>query len=398
MEKRYPDLDPPYRLLMGPGPSNAEPRVLRAMATSLLGQFDPRFTDVMNDVVELGRYVFQTANERSFPVSGSARAGLEAVMTSVLEQGDRVVVGNIGRFGELLADLARRAGADVLEVAAEWGRVIEPDQIKQALEQHHPKLLAVVHGETSTGMRQPLEGLGRLAHDFGAIFMVDAVPSLGGVDVAVDRWEIDVCVTGMQKCLGGPPGMAPLTYNERVERAMNERTTRISSNYLDLTQIAEYWGPQRYNHHTAPTSQVYALRETLRIIYEEGLEARFARHERVSQALRAGLEEMGLGLFGDRSHALAMITPALIPDGINDRQVRAFLLEQFNVEIGMAFGPLLGKVWRIGTMGHNAQLPNVLHLLAGLEQALAVQGYRIPAGAGVARALEVGQMLGVGAA
>jgi (S)-ureidoglycine-glyoxylate aminotransferase len=310
-------------------------------------------------------------------------------MASVLEPGDRVVVGVIGRFGELLSDLARRAGAEVFEVAAEWGRVIEPDRIRAALEQHRPKLVAVVQGETSTGMCQPLEGLGQMVHEYDAIFMVDAVPTLGGIDLPVDRWDIDVCVTGLQKCLGGPSGMAPLTYGARVSKALEARKAPVSSNYLDLTQVQNYWTPARYNHHTAPTSMVYALREALRIVYEEGLETRFKRHDAVSRALRAGLEETGLELFGDRSHALATITPVVIPDRVDDRQARAMLLEDFNVEIGMAFGPLLGKVWRIGTMGYNAQLPSILHLLAGLEQVLTAQGFRVPPGAGTSRALDV---------
>ena len=387
MPKRYAELDPPQRLLLGPGPSNAEPRVLRAMGAPLLGQFDPLFTEYMNDVVELQRYVFQTANRRSFPVSGSSRAGLEAVIGSLVQPGDRVLVGICGRFGLLLSDLARRAGGEVREVEAEWGRIVEPDAVERELSAFRPKVLAIVHGETSTGVCQPLDEIVKLCQQHETLLVVDAVPSLGGVDLAVDRLGVDACITGLQKCLGGPAGMAPVTYNERAETAMKTRRQTISSNYLDLVQLADYWSPDRWNHHTAPTSMVYALREGLRLIYEEGLEARFARHTAVGAALCAGLQAMGLELFGDRRYALPVITPAVIPDGVDDQRTRAMLLEDFGIEIGAAFGPLQGRVWRIGTMGYNARLSNVLLLLGALEQVLGAQGYSVPAGAGAAEAL-----------
>jgi (S)-ureidoglycine---glyoxylate transaminase len=387
MHKRYAELDPPSRLLLGPGPSNAEPRVLRAMAAPLLGQFDPRFTEYMGDVVELQRYVFQTQNERCFPVSGTSRAGLEAVIGGLVQPGDRVLVGVCGRFGPLLSDLARKAGGEVREVSAEWGCVIEPEALEAALAACPAKVVAVVHGETSTGVLQPLNEIARLCREHDALLVVDAVASLGGVQLPVDDLGIGACVAGLQKCLGGPSGMAPVTYNRSAEHALQARTRPVFSNYLDLAQLAAYWSPERWNHHTAPTSMVYALREALRIVYEEGLEARIARHRAVGEALCAGLEAMGLELFGDRRHALPVITPVVIPDGVDDGRSRSVLLDDFGIEIGAAFGPLQGKVWRIGTMGYNARLSNVLILLAALEQVLTAQGFRLAAGAAAEEAV-----------
>jgi (S)-ureidoglycine---glyoxylate transaminase len=395
MAKRYPELDPPVRLLLGPGPSNAEPRVLRAMAAPMLGQFDPLFTQLMNDVVELQRYVFQTDNERSFPVSGSSRAALEAAICSLVEPGDRVLVGVCGRFGQLLTLLAERAGAELREVRAEWGRIIEPDAIAAELASFQPKLVALIHGETSTGVCQPLDGIARLCRRHDALLLVDAVVSLGGVDLPVDRLGIDVCTGGLQKCLGGPSGISPLTYNRRAEAAIQERRHAITSNYLDLTQLARYWSAERWNHHTAPTSMVYALREALRIVYEEGLEARFARHRAVGEALCAGLQAMGLELFGDRRCSLPVITPIVIPEGVDDQRTRSTLLDDFDIEIGAAFGPLQGRVWRIGTMGYNARLSNVLTLLGALESVLGAQGFKSPPGEGVAAALASYKAAGV---
>lgn len=387
MAKRYRELDPPTRLLLGPGPSNPEPRVLRAMAAPLLGQFDPMFTELMNDVVELQRYAFQTENERCFPISGSSRAGVEAAMAGLVEPGDRVLVGVCGRFGDLLSLLASRAGAEVRQVHADWGRIVEPAAIAAELEAFRPKVVAMIHGETSTGVCQPLEEIAGLAGRYDALLLVDAVVSLGGVELPVDRIGIDVCTGGLQKCLGGPSGMAPVTYNGRAEATLAERRHEITSNYLDLNQLARYWSEERWNHHTVPTSMVYALREALRLIYEEGLEARFARHRAVGRALRAGLEAMGLELFGDREHALPMLTPVVIPEGVDDRRTRGTLLDDFDIEIGASFGPLEGRVWRIGTMGYNARLSTVLVLLGALESVLGAQGFKVAAGEGVAAAL-----------
>ncbi|MGH7388960.1 MAG: pyridoxal-phosphate-dependent aminotransferase family protein [Candidatus Rokuibacteriota bacterium] len=386
---RPDDLLPGPRILLGPGPTAADPRVLRAMSTPLLGQFDPEFTAIMTEVMELSRLAFRTANARTFPVSGTGRAGLEAALVSLLEPGDRVVVGECGRFGLLLIEIAERCGAEVVAVRGEWGRVIEPEAIEAALRGGRTKLVAMIHGETSTGVLQPLPDIARAAHAHGALLMADCVVTLGGCDVAVDRWGVDVAVAGTQKCLSGPSGLAPVTYAAAAEHAIAARRTKVRSNYLDLGQLADYWSPGRFNHHTAPTSMVYGLREALRAVHEEGLEARFARHRLHGDALRAGLDALGLALFGKEApeRRLPFITPVVVPDGVDELRVRRRLLEDFGIEIGAAFGPLQGKIWRIGTMGWSAQRQNVLLGLAALEAVLRAEGVKVPAGAGVDAAL-----------
>jgi (S)-ureidoglycine-glyoxylate aminotransferase len=384
------DLLPSPRILLGPGPTMADPRVLRAMATPLLGQFDPQFTAIMGEVVELSRLAFRTANPRTFPVPGTGRAGLEAALVSLVEPGDRVVVAECGRFGRLLIEIAERCGADVVAVRGEWGRIIEPEAVEAALASAaRTKLVAVVHGETSTGVLQPLPALARAAHAHGALLVADCVVTLGGAEVAVDRWGVDVAVAGTQKCLSCPSGLAPVTYNARAEAAIAARATRVRSNYLDLGQLAEYWSPARFNHHTAPTAMVYGLREALRAVAEEGLDARFARHRLHGDALRAGVDALGLSLFGKEApeHRLPFLTPVVVPDGVDELRVRRRLLEDFGIEIGAAFGPLQGRIWRIGTMGWSAQRHHVLLCLAALEHVLRGEGVGAPAGAGVDAAL-----------
>lgn len=391
------DLLPSPRILLGPGPTMADPRVLRAMATPLLGQFDPEFTAVMNEVMELLRAVFQTDNERAFPVPGTGRAGLEAAMVSLLEPGDRVIVAECGRFGLLMIEIAERCGATVVPVRAEWGRMVEPAAVAKALEAGPTRMVAVVHGETSTGVLQPLDELARLAHAHDALLMTDAVVTLGGCEVATDRWEADVVVAGTQKCLSCPSGLAPITYNARAAAVLGNRRTRIRSNYLDLVQLQRYWSPDRFNHHTAPTSMVFGLREALRACLVEGLEARFERHRRHGAALRAGLEVMGLRLFGSEpeSGRLPFITPVMVPDGVDELRVRRRMVSEFGVEIGAAFGPLQGKIWRIGTMGYSARRQNILLGLAALEASLSAEGFSLPMGAGVAAAAVHYQKSGV---
>ena len=376
------------RILMGPGPTMADPRVLEAMAAPLLGQFDPAFTAIMNEVMALTRFVFRTENTRTFPVPGTGRAGLEAAIVSLVEPGERVVVGECGRFGLLLIEIAERCGAEVVPVRAEWGRAIEPDAIAAALRGGKTRLVAMIHGETSTGVLQPLPEIARLARAHGALLMADAVVTLGGCAVETDAWGVDVMVAGTQKCLSCPSGLAPVTYNARAEAVLAARKTRPRSNYLDLGQLAQYWSPQRFNHHTAPTTMVYGLREALRAIQEEGLAARFARHRLHGDALRAGLAAMGLTLFGAEppERRLPFITPVIVPDGVDELRVRGRLIDDFNLEIGAAFGPLQGRIWRIGTMGHSARRENVLLCLAALEQVLRREGWRAEAGAGVAAA------------
>src|SRR6058998_2611395 len=361
------DLLPGPRVLLGPGPSMADPRVLRAMSTPLLGQFDPEFTEIMNEVMDLSRFAFQTRNSRAFPVPGTGRAGLEAALTSLVEPGDRVVVAECGRFGLLLIEIAERCGAEVTAVRGEWGRLIDPAAIEAALKGGTTKLVAVVHGETSTGILQPLADIARLAHDHGALLVADCVVTLGGCEVAVDRWAVDVATAGTQKCLSCPSGLAPVTYNAQAEAAIRGRRTKVRSNYLDLGQLADYWRPARFNHHTAPTAMVYGLREALRAVQEEGLEALFGKEP--------------------REHRLPFLTPVVVPDGVDELRVRRRLVEDFGVEIGAAFGPLQGKIWRIGTMGYSAQRQFVLVCLAALEHALRGEGNRTSAGAGVDAAL-----------
>lgn len=391
MSETYSDLVVPRRLLLGPGPSMADPRVLRAMATPLVGQFDPACTALMNEIMELSRLLFQTRNPSTFPVSGTGRAGLEAALCSLVEPGDRVVVAECGRFGLLFREIAERCGAEVTSVQAEWGRIVEPGAIRRALAAARPKVLAVVHGETSTGVLQPLEEIAGICREHDALLVADAVVTAGGCEVETDGWGIDVCVAGSQKCLSCPAGMAPLTFNSRAEAAMRRRTRKIQSNYLDLLQLQRYWSPERFNHHTVPTSMIYGLREGLRAVQVEGLRARFARHRENGRALAAGVRAMGLTLFGfePEEHRLPMITPVVVPPGVNDVMVRHLLLRDFGIEIGAAFGPLQGKIWRIGTLGYSSQRENVLVFLPAFERVLAQAGFRVPPGSGVEAAMEI---------
>jgi len=389
MSRTFGDLNPPTRLLCGTGPTNPDPRVLRVMAAPVLGQFDPAFTAIMTDVMDLGRAVFRTANPRTFAISGTGRASIEAGLASLIEPGDRVLVANCGRFGDLFVDIATRYGAQVGQVHAEWGAIVDPQAIAEAIRRERPRLVCIVHGETSTGVWQPLDEIGAVCHSHDALLAVDAVVTLGGVQVETDAWQIDVCFAGGQKCLGLPSGMSPITYNDRAERALAARKTAVVSNYFDLTQLQRYWSPERLNHHTLPTSMTYALREALRLIVEEGLEARCLRHRRAGDALKAGLAAMGLELFGNPQHRLPMITAMKIPAGVEDEPARLQLLEEFGIEIATSFGPLRGRVWRIGTMGYNAELKTVLAVLNGLEHVLRSRGVAVPHGAGVDAARSV---------
>jgi (S)-ureidoglycine-glyoxylate aminotransferase len=311
-------------------------------------------------------------------------------MASLIEPGDRVVIGECGNFGQLLIEIAKRCGAEVEAVRAEWGHVIEPEAIERALQGGGTKLVALIHGETSTGVLQPLQEIAPLAHQYDALLLADAVVTLGGCEVAVDRWGIDIAIAATQKCLSCPSGLAPLTYNARAEALLQARHHTIQSNYLDLTQLARYWSADRFNHHTAPTSMVYGLREALRALQLEGLEARFARHRLHGEALRAGIAALGLQLFGQEAppHRLPMITPVIVPEGIDDLRVRQLLLLDFGIEIGAAFGPLQGRVWRIGTLGYSATRQNVLLCLAALEAVLRREGWKSMPGAGVDAALD----------
>ena len=381
-------INPPPRLLMGPGPINADPRVLRVMSAPLLGQFDPVFREYMKQVSELYRGVFQTKNRWTLLVDGTARSAIEAALVSLIEPGDRVLVPVFGRFGHLKVEIAKRCGADVRALETEWGTVFSPEALEQAIREFKPGLVAVSHGDTSTTMAQPLAELGALCRKADAILYVDATATLGGMDLPTDAWQLDVVSAGLQKCLGGPPGSAPLTLNERAEkRILRRRHTEqglrqpddvqgdgpvIGSNYFDLAMVMDYWSDKALNHHTEATTMLYAAHECARILLEEGLQNAFARHARASQALVAGLSAMGLKLYGDQAHKMPNVTGVVIPQGVDGEAVRRALLEQHNIEIGTSFGPLRGRIWRIGTMGYNARAEAVEQTLRALDAVLSV--------------------------
>jgi alanine-glyoxylate transaminase / serine-glyoxylate transaminase / serine-pyruvate transaminase len=381
------DLNPPPRILLGAGPSNVHPRVYQAMMAPILGHLDPDFLHIMDETKDLLRAVFRTQNEETIAVSGTGSAGMEAAIANLLEPGERAVVCVAGFFGERIAEMASRYGGEVTRVEAEWGRIIEAEAVEAALKAAgHTKLVAIIHAETSTGIHQPLDDIVRLAHDHGALIVVDTVTSLGGCEVAVDDWGIDACHSASQKCLGCPPGMAPLTLSPRAADVLRSRETKVRSWYLDMTLLDNYWGGKRAYHHTAPMTMVYALREGLRVVLEEGLEARFGRHQRNGQALRAGLEAMGLTLHAQEGYRLPTLTSVRVPEGVEDLKLRRALLYEHNIEISGGLGPLAGKVWRIGLMGVGSSAENVLAVLQALEQELSAQGFRLDKGAGVAAA------------
>ena len=374
------------------------------MATPILGQFDPAFTSIMNETMDMLRKVFQTENEWAFPVDGTSRAGLEAVLCSIIEPGDKVLAPIYGRFGYLLTEICERYGADVTTMEVPWGEVFDPEDIIKKIHEVSPKIVAIVHAETSTACMQPLKEIGEACRNADILLVVDAVASLGGVDLKVDELKLDAVIGGTQKCLSVPSGLAPITFNKRVEEVINKRKSielglrtseselannRIVSNYFDLAQLQDYWSPKRLNHHTEATSMQYALREGLRIILEEGLENRFARHKLNEKALVAGIKAMGLQLFGDEKNKIPVVTAIQIPEGINGDEIRAMMLEDFEVEIASSFGPLQGKIWRIGTMGYSSRKKNILHVLAALEASLVRKGFKVNKGESLQAALNV---------
>ncbi len=381
---------PPARLLLGPGPSEVHPRVLRAMAAPLLGHLDPAFVAMMEDVKTLLRLVFATTNPLTIPISGTGSAGMEACIVNLLEPGDEVVIGVNGVFGTRMAEVAERAGAVVTRVEAPWGRVVRTEQIEAALRNcRRPKLVALIHAETSTGAWQPLEDAIHVAHDHEALFLADCVTSLGGAAVEVDGWGIDAVYSGTQKCLSCPPGLSPITFGPRAVEVLRRRRTRVQSWYLDLTLLEKYWGEERVYHHTAPISMNYALREALRLVAEEGLAARFARHRRNHEALAAGLGALGIGLAAEEGHRLPMLNAVSVPDGVDEARVRGRLLAKDGIEIGGGLGPMKGHIWRIGLMGESSRRAHVLTLLAALEDALRAEGRRVTPGASLAAAQAV---------
>ncbi len=400
----FGEIDPPQRLLMGPGPVNAHPRVLRAMSADLLGQFDPEMTGYMNQVMALYRPIFGTANRWTMLIDGTARAAIEAALVSLVVPGDRVLVLNFGRFGLLLTEILSRIGAAIETVDAPWGEVVPLDAVAAAIERVGPKLVACVHGDTSTTMAQPLDGLGALCRAAGALSYVDATATLSGMEVAADRAGIDVVTAGLQKCLGGPSGSAPITISDaaaaqiaarrHVERGIRRDDIgdgagpRIASNYFDLAMIMDYWSEKRLNHHTEATSMLYAARECARVALGEGLEARYRRHAAAGRAMTAGLRAMGLTVFGDDAHRMTNVTGVLIPAGVDGERVRTAMRAHFEIEIGSAFGPLQGRIWRIGAMGYNAMKHKVLVTLGALEACLRREGFALPAGAAVTAAMD----------
>ncbi|NQT36144.1 MAG: alanine--glyoxylate aminotransferase family protein [Planctomycetes bacterium] len=372
---RFRDIDPGQRVLMGPGPSDVSPRVLQAMSAPCIGHLDPYFLSAMDETQQLLRYLFQTDNRLTIPVSGTGSAGMETCFVNLVEPGDEVVVCVNGVFGTRMADIVGRIGGKLTRVDAPWGRTIDPEDVRKAVEGKKVKVLAVVHAETSTGVCQPLDDLAAIARDAGALFLVDTVTSLGGMEVDVDRIGIDAVYSGTQKCLSCPPGLSPISLGPAAVETLTNRKTPVVSWYLDMGMVADYWGGNRKYHHTAPINMVFALREALRIIAEEGLEARHDRHLLNHRALVAGVEAMGLEMVVAKSDRLPMLNTIRIPAGVNDAKVRGALLKDFGIEIGGGLGDFAGKAWRVGIMGHACRRRNVVLFLSAIQTILKAEGF-----------------------
>lgn len=368
--KTYSDLNTPARILLGPGPSMVHPRVLRAMAQPLLGHLDPKFIELMQEVQALLRYVFETKNELTFPISGTGSASMESTVANLLEPGDSILIGVNGYFGERLCDMAGRYGAEVQRLERPWGEVFTPEEVDAALRRKPAKVVAFVHAETSTGALQPLEGMAEVVHNHGGLLLIDSVTSLGGMPVRIDAWDVDVAYSGTQKCLSCPPGLGPLTVGPRAREALHRRKTPVANWYLDWTMIESYWGDERTYHHTAPITMNFALREALRLVQEEGLEERFLRHQTNSALLWEGLADLGLNLIVPIEHRLPSLTTVAVPDGVDEVTIRRQLLAEYNIEIAGGLGIFKGRAWRIGLMGYSSQPEYVLLLLSALAQLL----------------------------
>lgn len=378
---------PPTRILMGPGPSGAHPRVLRAMNAPMLGHLDPEFLRIMDECREMLRQVLRTENEVTIATPGTGTSGMEAAVMNLIEPGDTAVVGICGYFGERIAVMAERAGATVTRVEAPWGSPVDPEEVRKAVAAAGAvKLVGIVHAETSTGVMTPVEPFAKIAHDAGALLLVDCVTSLGGIPVESDKWGADAVYSGTQKCLSAPPGVAPVTFSPRAWDVIKSRETPCNTFYLDMQLLESYWDGRRAYHHTAPISMVYALHEALAVVLEEGLEQRWARHERNGRALQAGFEGLGLALHADASYRLPVLTTVRIPDGVNDAEVRSALLDRHGIEIGGGLGTLKARVWRVGLMGESSTEGNVFLLLSALGRILREQGFNADVAAGIAAA------------
>jgi alanine-glyoxylate transaminase/serine-glyoxylate transaminase/serine-pyruvate transaminase len=380
-------LNPTPRLLHGPGPSDVHPRVLRAMAAPVIGHLDPQFLQIMAQTQQMLRDAFGTTNRLTFPVSGTGMSGMETCLVNLLEPGDAAVVCVNGFFGQRLAEVASRTGAKVTVIERPWGEVFDPGQLRDTLQRIRPKLLAIVHAETSTGAWQPAEELGAVCHEFDTLLVLDTVTSLGCVPVQLDAWGVDAAYSCSQKGLSCPPGLAPVSFGPRAVEAIARRKTKVQSWYLDTTLLRRYWEDEHVYHHTAPVSMTYALREGLALLHEEGLAARWARHLRNHRALKAGLLALGLTYTAAEGRQLPQLNAVRIPAGVDDAAVRQRLLNDFNIEIGSGLGEFKGKAWRIGLMGYGCQPGNVLLLLGALELCLRGQGAKVTPGAGVGAAI-----------
>ncbi|NJN72976.1 MAG: alanine--glyoxylate aminotransferase family protein [Limnothrix sp. RL_2_0] len=364
-------LDLPPRLLLGPGPSNVHPRVLSALGMPCIGHLDPKYLEIMAEVKDLLRYAWQTTNEFTISASGTGSAAMEATLANTVEPGDVVLIGINGYFGHRLIDMASRYGADVRTFSTDWGKAFTLEEITAAVAKHEPKVLGLVHAETSTGARQPLEGVSEVCQKHGSMLLIDTVTSLSGVPLFLDEWGVDMAYSGTQKALACPPGLGPLTLGPRALDALNNRKTPVKNWYLDMSMISKYWGTgKRVYHHTAPVNMNYALREALMLVAEEGLENRWKRHQDVAELFWAGLEDMGLKCHVDKEIRLPTLTTVCIPDGVDGAAVAKQLMTDYNIEIAGGLGDLAGKVWRVGLMGHNARVENVLLLLAALKKVL----------------------------
>ncbi len=378
--------DPPVRLLMGPGPSDVAPSVLTAMSKPLVGHLDPVFIKMMEEIKTMLREVFQTQNEMTFPISGTGSAGMEFCFVNLIEPGDEAVIGVNGVFGGRMVDVAERCGARVTKVEAPWGQIIQPEQIRQALKVTRPKVVAIVHAETSTGALTPVEEIARLTREAGALFLLDTVTSLGGCPVKIDEWGVDAVYSGTQKCLSAPPGLSPVSLGARAMEAARKRKAKAQSWYLDVNLLASYWGQDRVYHHTAPISMNYALHEALRLALVEGLPHRWRRHEANHQRLRRGLEVMGLSLASQAGHQLWQLNAVTVPEGVDEGTIRKRLLTDHGIEIGAGLGPLKGKIWRVGLMGETSHPANVTRFLKAFGALLNEAGRSTDVAAAVAAA------------